>query len=51
VTLKWDVPYSHFLRNNHFSCTPPTNFQCIGRPGSGGGNHPTPIFQMRQPLT
>jgi len=46
LTLTFNNPY---IGGNSFGCTPPTNNQtCVGRPGSGGGNHPTPIFQMRQ---
>jgi hypothetical protein len=44
-SLDWDVPYS-FFSNNHFHCHPVPNASCPSIPGSGGGNHPTPIFQM-----
>jgi hypothetical protein len=44
-SLDWDVPYSIFS-NNHFHCHPVPNASCIAVPGSGGGHHPTPIFQM-----
>jgi hypothetical protein len=44
LRLSFNNPY---IGGNSFRCFPPINHQCVGRPGSGGGNHPTPIFQMR----
>jgi hypothetical protein len=43
LTLVWT---KLFARANSFECRPPVNHECPGRPGSGGGNHPTPIFQL-----
>jgi len=43
MTLVWNNP---FYGGNSFECRPPTNHECPGRPGSGDGVHPTPIFQM-----
>jgi hypothetical protein len=43
LTLAWNNP---FHGGNSFACRPPQNHECVGRPGSGGGTHPTPIFQL-----
>jgi hypothetical protein len=44
LRLSFNNPY---LGGNSFGCAPPRNHRCDGVKDSGGGNHPTPIFQMR----
>jgi hypothetical protein len=42
-TLTWNNPW---WGDNTFECRQPAAHSCHGWPGSGGGSHPTPIFQM-----
>ncbi len=44
--LRMTLVWTNAIGRPFFECRPPTNHECVGRPGSGDGLHPTPIYQM-----